>query len=480
MPEDAGVEGLQDVVARLGGDDVVAVLEEAAQIGLWAQQVQLVASGVIATRSSREAGHSGLAQSRGHRTPAALVQEITGTTKGEAARVVRVGTDLIAPAPVPDAAATANDTPGATPDVAWWEPLRGALHANTISSAAYDAIRRGLGEPPEAGEELSDEARTGFAESSREAWRQAAEQLVGEASERTVEELAQAARTVRDLLDPEGAEARFLARFEKRSFRRWKDADGLNRASLILDDEGAAFLDSVENAALRPRRGGPRFVDPEEKRDADALVEDARTNDQLSYDLFMDILRAGVLADPAAVYGTRQAGVRLVQVIDPMGSPFPVGHTEDGLTALPAAAIDQNICNTGTVDVTIDACGNPLDVGREQRLFTSRQRIGLAIRDGGCRWKGCDLPASYCEAHHIDEWDRDGGRTDIDRGILLCRFHHMNLHHGGWRITRSGKNDFELHPPGGKPPILLSPRAALTVAWAGIDPPPPRFRPTAA
>ena len=74
-----------------------------------------------------------------------------------------------------------------------------------------------------------------------------------------------------------------------------------------------------------------------------------------------------------------------------------------------------------------------------------------------------------------------GGLTDIDRGILLCRFHHMELHHGGWRITREGRADFLLHPPPGRGhPIVLRPRLALRYAWADLAPPPQRFRPAVA
>ncbi|PYD00897.1 hypothetical protein B4U78_009270 [Microbacterium esteraromaticum] len=216
--------------------------------------------------------------------------------------------------------------------------------------------------------------------------------------------------------------------------------------------------------------------------------------------MFLDVLRAGALADAETVFGTRQAGVRLVQVVDASGAGDGVAHSEDGVVTLPAEVADQRMCDSGYVPVTVDACGNPLDVGREQRLFTPRQRIALAVRDGGCRWPGCDRPASYCESHHVDEWKRDSGRTDIDRGILLCRFHQPhayssrrsappgasrrvgpNLHHHGWRLTRSGKDDFVLHPPESRPgcaAVRLRPRAALTAAWAGIDPPPRRFRPT--
>ncbi|WP_146116822.1 HNH endonuclease signature motif containing protein, partial [Microbacterium sp. MYb64] len=208
------------------------------------------------------------------------------------------------------------------------------------------------------------------------------------------------------------------------------------------------------------------------------LSVDPRTNDQLSYDLLLDLIRTGTLADPTAVFGTRQAGVRLVQQITVDGSPAPVAVTEDGLTALPAAVAERRICETGTIPVTVDACGNPLDVGRESRLFTPKQRIALAIRDGGCRWTGCDRPASYCEAHHIDEWARDDGHTNIDRGILLCRFHHMQLHHGQWQITRDRKHDFVLHHPDGQR-SLLHPRLPLRYAWGDIDPPPKRFHPAA-
>jgi hypothetical protein len=87
-----------------------------------------------------------------------------------------------------------------------------------------------------------------------------------------------------------------------------------------------------------------------------------------------------------------------------------------------------------------------MNVGREQRLFTSRQRIGLAARDGGCMWIGCDRPPSWTEAHHIDFWERDHGETDAERGILLCKHHHLLAHDHGWEIRRT-RGMFWLIPP---------------------------------
>ena len=48
-------------------------------------------------------------------------------------------------------------------------------------------------------------------------------------------------------------------------------------------------------------------------------------------------------------------------------------------------------------------------INRNERLFTERQRIGMAVRDGGCMADGCDRPPSSCEAHDVNQWVRDNG-----------------------------------------------------------------------
>lgn len=488
---DVEAAGLPITVDRLGDDVIIAVLAAATGLVRAGEKVRIAASGVAAARSTRDAGHEGLSQRRGHRSPTSLIQEITGATRAEAAKHVRLGESLRTAVGL----AAENGVNEGTTDASnrgeaearpcsliepWHAPLGRALLDGTIGSAQHDAILRGLGEPPVA--DLAG-ATDAAAAAVCEAWSLAAEQLIAEAHERTVEELGRTARTVRDQLDPDGAQRRFDERLQGRSFRVWRDDDGIHRGSIVFDDFGGAWTRTIFDSALRPRRGGPRFVDPDERARADDLAADPRTDAQLAYDLLLDVLRAGALAEPAAVFGTRQAGVRVLVTrpaldADDRGEPG-VGLTEDDQSALPAWLIRQQICDTGAMACTLDASGNPLDLGREQRLFTPKQRIALAARDGGCRWRGCDRPASYCEAHHIDAYSQ-GGRTDIDRGILLCRWHHMELHHGGWRITREGHEDFVLHPPPGRgDPVTLPPRLALRYAWADLDPPPRRFQPAA-
>jgi hypothetical protein len=88
----------------------------------------------------------------------------------------------------------------------------------------------------------------------------------------------------------------------------------------------------------------------------------------------------------------------------------------------------------------------PLDVGRATRVVAPAQRSALTVRDGGCRFPGCDRPVAWCEAHHLRHW-LHGGPTDLDNLVLLCRGHHHAVHEGGWRLDRHPNGEFTAIPP---------------------------------
>jgi hypothetical protein len=110
------------------------------------------------------------------------------------------------------------------------------------------------------------------------------------------------------------------------------------------------------------------------------------------------------------------------------------------------ATVERLICDSGVIGIVFDDDGQCMNVGRTQRLFTQRQRVALAVRDGGCRFGDCDRPPSWCEAHHIEHWHRDHGKTDVADGILLCRRHHLLVHNNKWEITRDA-DGYWLTPP---------------------------------
>ncbi len=79
--------------------------------------------------------------------------------------------------------------------------------------------------------------------------------------------------------------------------------------------------------------------------------------------------------------------------------------------------------------------GDPLRMGRAMRYANRHMRRALLTRDGGCIFPGCDRPASWCDAHHVDEWEH-GGPTDVENLALICRHHHRVTHRPSWVMTR--------------------------------------------
>jgi hypothetical protein len=92
------------------------------------------------------------------------------------------------------------------------------------------------------------------------------------------------------------------------------------------------------------------------------------------------------------------------------------------------------------------APSQPLDVGRTTRVVSPAQRTALAVRDGGCVFPGCDRPLAWCEAHHLVHW-LDGGPTDLDNLVLLCRAHHRAVHEGGWQLQHRPDGRLTATPP---------------------------------
>jgi hypothetical protein len=230
--------------------------------------------------------------------------------------------------------------------------------------------------------------------------------------------------------------------------RRVRRADGLPRYIIEPDIESAAFLDDLCDRITSPRRGGPRFVDEMEREWAEAVEKDPRSTDQYLHDAVVQLLHIAVDTDDAVadrIVGSRTPAVCVLVTADALAGHSGHGYIEGVDVPVPIETVERAACTGGTVLIEF-AGGQPLDLGREQRLFSRHQRMAMAARDGGCMWPECDRRPSWCEAHHIDEWQRDDGRTDVADGILLCRFHHLLLHDNHWRITRD-RRGFWLVPP---------------------------------
>jgi hypothetical protein len=109
--------------------------------------------------------------------------------------------------------------------------------------------------------------------------------------------------------------------------------------------------------------------------------------------------------------------------------------------------VQRLLCGGHSIRMAFDHNGTVLDVEAEQRLFSKRQREVLAVKFGHCMDPNCDRPPSWTEAHHIQQWARDNGKTQIRNGILLCKWHHLKYHNEGYEIEIDNNGNYWQIPP---------------------------------
>lgn len=395
-------------------------LELIAAMKAWSEARRRVDAGLsrladlVAKRSTLELGHDGLAQRAGARGPEGFVSTVTGVSLGEARSMVTAGGVMHTPAP-------------------WLANVAADLAAGELSVGAAAAITTGLGVPTEsvAADDLIDAAR----------------RLATEARKLPPEKVARRVREVRDELDARGVADREADLRARRFLRLTPLPSGMTRLSGELDPESAALVSDAFDAVTAPRRGGPRFVDAEERARAAQLVDDPRTNAQLTLDAFVEMIRIAGAADPGRVFGVRRPAVRVHVSGSELACREGAGSLEGQTASVSLATVERLACAEGYVPVVFEPDGE-LALGRAQRLFTEKQRVVLAAIWGGCAVPDCDRPPSWTEAHHALEWDRDHGPTDVSNGVLLCRFHHMMVHNGGWSVRRR-RDTWVMEPPPG-------------------------------
>lgn len=411
-----------DAVGSLSDGELLTVqrsiAEDMRRLGAFAAAV----AGEIGARSDPSLGHDGLAQRSGFRTPAALVQSVTRSSGRDAATLVQVG------------ALARDDGPS------WLRGVGVAVGAGSLSVDAARSISSGLGDPSPT--------------VSPTALLAAADQLLSEAATLDADQVLRRARQLRDDMDAEGVGERERAIYEARGVTRRRLGTGVTQYVVTPDLESGALWDAVYDAMTSPRRGGPRFVDPDDAPDTDA--HDPRTIEQVAFDGLTSLLRLAAQSqtvEARRIVGARQPAVRVHVASAALEADTGMGHIEGQDVPVSLRTVERIACSEGIVPIRFDSEGAVLDLGRAQRFFSAKQRIALAARDGGCLFPGCDAPPGWTEAHHFVHWKRDHGRTDVRDGVLLCRFHHVEVHTHGWEIERDDRGRLWLVPPASIDPL---------------------------
>ena len=186
--------------------------------------------------------------------------------------------------------------------------------------------------------------------------------------------------------------------------------DGTTRVTAVLPDPVAHRLKTYLDAFTSPRQGHKRGEG---------------TYPQILGTAFCALLER---IDPARLpqHGGRATTVIVTISLDQLRQDLGVGELV-GAQALSATEVRRLACTAGIAPMVLGGQGEILDLGREQRLYQPPQVKAMVVRDRTCRAHGCDIPATWCEAHHRRSW-ATGGSTDLADGVMLCSHHHHRVH----------------------------------------------------
>ena len=341
--------------------------------------------------------------------PEQLVEYLTRMSSREAARLVLVGT-----ATRPTTTITGEHLHPR------YRAIAAALTAGVLDVSAAASIIRRL-----------DEARTHHPAGDD---LDAAEQhLVADAEHLPADLIAGHAIAWRDALDPDGAEPRGEALRQRRAFHLHRERNGMTPFSGVMPPEDAALYRAALAAGGNPR-AEPMFLSDSDRADDTCTITDdngemittlvdPRARTQRDYDVFRGIFLAGVRTGHTGTTtdnGTPKLRpsptVNVTITWQEFHTGTGTGRLDDVLEPVSATTVQKIACDAGYRKVILGDHGEILHYGKLERYFTTHQRKALAVRDGGCVWPACTAPPAWCDAHHILEYDKDNGPTDIDNG----------------------------------------------------------------
>jgi hypothetical protein len=247
--------------------------------------------------------------------------------------------------------------------------------------------------------------------------------------------LARLGKRLFEVVCPEAADAaegRILAREEERARRLTyltlhDNGDGTCEGRFRVPTLHAGVLRKALETLTSPRRYGERRVDP-------ASGKPLPHSTLLGHGL-LELLEQHLNVDALPGGSGSPFTVVVTVPLDALRAELGVAEVETG-HRISAGEVRRMACRAGIIPMVLGGVSEPLDLGRERRLFTKYQRIALHHQFRGCAATNCDRPSAWTEAHHEHAWSK-GGRTDLAHGIPLCPpHHHMADHPDSWDMRR--------------------------------------------
>lgn len=416
-------------VASLAQTELLAAQELLAHVRRAVDGLLAEVAGEVGRRSDQQAGPGGFARRAGHASPQQLVASSLGISPGEAGRLIEVGR-AIAPLHSGEGDAPVDS------DLPQYPLVRAAVLAGTLSVDKTAVITKVLDSLPDSSSELERD-------------------LVAMARTLKLKDLKLACQRAWARANPAGLEARERQQFRDRSLSFIDGADGMTRMVADLDPLSAApikaWVEAQVRAEFRARRSSDGTNEP-----------DRRTAGQIRVDVL------AMLARHAMDCKENGSGIKTTVVVrvdkSDLEADLGVGSCDELQMPISVATLRRMAVDAAILPAVMGGASVPLDLGRRERLYTAAQRLALLARDGGCAY--CHAPPSFCDVHHIKWWARDGGRTDMDNGVVLCVSCHHRIHDDDWGIDVIGGTVW-FTPPA----HLDRERRPIMGGLAALDPP---------
>ena len=266
--------------------------------------------------------------------------------------------------------------------------------------------------------------------------------LVDLASRHDAAELKVLGRRIFEVIDPDAADEELgcqLAREERearrRTFLQLQENDGGTT-------EGRFRIPTVQGQMLRKALDAftsPRRLGVEGRTGEDGTAMD---RPELLGRGLCELIERFPLDRLPKARGVN-ATVVVTMTLDQLRAELGTASLDSG-GLLSAGEARRLACEAGLIPMVLGGDSMPLDVGREQRLFTRYQRIAGGVGHRTCAEEHCDRPAAWTEVHHRRSWAL-GGRTSLEELELLCPWHHHRAHDPDFDLTRLPDGSVRFH-----------------------------------
>ena len=316
-----------------------------------------------------DADRADVAASGGATSTAAWVRAGTGVTGAEATRLVRQ-------------ARAVESHPSTHTALA-----QGVIHTEqaTVIVAAVDAL------PPE----VADHAP------------HAETHLLAAAEQHDARTLRGLGRHLLEVIAPDAADALIARHLEHEEtqarttcfLKTWSDGHGSTYGRFKIPDLTGTILTTALEAYANPNRPDP-------------IPRQGAATPQIYGQALCELLEH-LPADRLPQTGGINATVIVTMTLDTLLGGLHAANLLGTDTQLSPGQARRLAAAAGIIPAVLNSQSQLLDLGR-RRTYTQPQRIAMALRQGGlCNIKGCERPATWCDANHRHLWSQ-GGRTTID------------------------------------------------------------------